>query len=856
VALQRAAGGAGAWVPPRIQSFPAWLANQREDYFLTATDHRVPIGAHQALWLWQSLIDRQVFIGDPEVAALAQRAWRMIHEHALEAPERWPELMLSEDARAFRGWAAAYRTECDRRGVVDEWAFAGELPGLIEAGHLAIPQGLELAGFDLPMTPLQVRIFDALEAMGCAVTGRPEVSPSRTSQTAAMELIRFHLPDDELRGAAGWARSLLEAEPGRTVAVVVPDLAGRLDRVESIFREVFDPPASVLGPRGAEPFHVSLGRRLSEWSLVADALAFLELGSQRLTQPQAGRLLRSPFLAGWQDETLGRSRALARLVSRAPFEVTVNELRWALDGAGAAALDEALQRWQTLREAAAQSAWPSDWAGRFQQELSALGFASGRPLDSREYQVLNRWHDLLEIFGALDVVAAGPWSRTQALRQLAERARSSVFRERNPGVPVEVLGVEEALGSSFDAVWITTLDSATWPGSPVREPLIPAAVQASVPRASGDGCLARAQLELDALCASALDVRGSYARGVEDQALEITGLLRHLPVIDAPLPTPAPGARFAEPFEDQEAPKRPPGPVSGGTGVLRDQSDCPFRAFARWRLGAVDLTPPRPGLDAAQRGTVIHRALERFWEDLDGQAALQGLDRDAREHRIAAAAAAAVDDLVSRHRAILGPGARRLEERRVARALTRWLGLEVQRAGFEVVDREGEVAMTFAGLELEGKIDRLDRLPDGRLMLIDYKTGRTSRNAWLPEARIVDPQLPAYAVSMPSAPAAITFARIRPEDSRFDGIADGDPGTAGVIPLADAGPRFGELDSWQALLSGWRGLLDALAQDFRSGRAAVDPRDADACKTCHLHALCRIRDRDPYRDGEGGSEDD
>jgi ATP-dependent helicase/nuclease subunit B len=855
-ALERAAEGAGAWLPPRILSFPGWLADLRETHFLTASDHRVPISAHQALWLWQSLIDRDVFIGDPEVAALAQRAWRLIHEHALDAPERWPELLLSEDSRAFRGWADAYRAECDRRGVVDEWAFAGELPRLIESGQLAVPQTLELAGFDLPMSPLQVRIVDALEGAGCSVIGRPERSASPSSGASSIELTRFHLADDELRGAAGWARSLLEAQPGRTVAVVVPDLSGRLERVESIFREVFDPPASVLGPAGPVPFHISLGRPLADWPLVADALAFLDLDGQRLTQPQAGRLLRSPLLAGWQEEALSRSRALAHLAGRAPFEVTVNELRWALDGAGSVALDEALQSWQALREAPASPAWPSEWAGRFQQELTSIGFAAGRPLDSREFQVLNRWHDLLESFGALDVVAAGPWSRRHALRQLSERARAAVFRERNPGVPVEVLGVEEAVGSRFDAVWITTLDNTTWPGSPMREPLIPAVVQASVPRASGDGCLALAQLELDALCASAPEVRGSYARGVEDKALEITGLLRHAPVADAPPPAPVSAARFAEPIEDAQAPPRPSGPVGGGTGVLRDQSACPFKAFARWRLGAVDLTPPRPGLDAADRGTVIHSALERFWKDLEGLAALRALDRHAREQRISAAAAAAVEDVVGRHRAILTPGARRLEERRAARALARWLELEVQRAGFEVADRESDVVMTFAGLELAGKIDRLDRLPDGRLMLIDYKTGRTSRTAWLPEPRIVDPQLPAYAVSMPSAPAAITFARIRPDDLRFDGVADGDPGAAGVIPLADAGPRYREVGSWQALLSGWRGRLDALAGDFLAGHAAVDPRDADACATCHLHAICRVRDRDPYRDSEGGSEDE
>lgn len=855
-ALAQVAAGVGAWLPPRIQSFSAWVGELREDYFLVGRDGRVPLTSQQALWVWQSLIDRDVFIGDPEVAVLAQRAWRLIHEHDLDQPGCWPELLLSDDARAFRGWAAAYRVECERRGVVDEWAFAGELPSLIASGQVPVPQALELAGFDLPMTALQVRTVEALEAAGCAVTTRPAPPSHRSDETASIELTRFRLPDEELRGAAVWARSLLEAGSGRSVAVVVPDLAGRLERVESIFREVFDPPAFALHPVGVEPFHVSLGRPLADWSLVADALAFLDLGSQRLTQPQAHRLLRSPFLAGWQDEAPSRSRALAGLAGRAPFELTFNELRWSLDKAGAVVLQASLQRWQAFRDGPPQQAWPSEWAGRFQQELTSLGFGEGRPLDSREYQVLNRWHDLLESLCALDVVAAGPWSRPHALRQLAERAKATVFRERNPGVPVEILGVEEALGSRFDALWITTLDNTVWPGAPVREPLIPVAVQASVPRASTDSCLARAQLELDALCASAPIVRGSYARGPEDQALEVTGLLPEPRLVEAPPSAAIPPARLAEPVEDALAPRRSPGPVGGGTGVLRDQSACPFRAYARWRLGAVDLSPPRPGLDAADRGSVIHRALERFWEDLDGLAALQAMDHDALEQRIVTAASAAVDELVARHRAILTPAARRLEERRVGRALSRWLELELQRAGFEVADRESKVMMSFEGLELDGKIDRLDRLPDGRVMLIDYKTGRASRNAWLPEGRIVDPQLPAYALSLSPAPAAIAFARIRPEDLRFEGLADGDTGTPGVVPLADARSGYRELDSWPELLTAWRVHLDALAREFLAGHAPVDPRDGDACATCHLHALCRIRDRDPYRDGQGVSEDE
>ena len=69
--------------------------------------------------------------------------------------------------------------------------------------------------------------------------------------------------------------------------------------------------------------------------------------------------------------------------------------------------------------------------------------------DSREFQVLQRWHELLESFSELDLVIEQPLSRSHALKTLSERAGSAIFRERDPGAVVEILGVEEALGASF-----------------------------------------------------------------------------------------------------------------------------------------------------------------------------------------------------------------------------------------------------------------------------------------------------------------------------------------------------------------------------------------------------------------------
>jgi ATP-dependent helicase/nuclease subunit B len=600
---------------------------------------------------------------------------------------------------------------------------------------------------------------------------------------------------------------------------------------------------------------VSLGHPLANWPLVTDALAVLHLGERQLTQPEAVRLLRSPFLPGWDAEHLARDRAAGHLASRAPYDLTPNELHWAAAQAGADTLAAALTRWQSQRRGPSGVASPSEWAARFQMELTSLGFGSGRSLDSREYQVLQRWHDLLEAFSALDVVVGPPIARADALALLAERAGGVVFREQNPGVPVEVLGVEEALGSRFDALWITTLDSDTWPGPTRRDPLIPAPVQARVPRATSAGCLAQARLEIEALLACADTVCGSFARGTEAEEIQVTALLPESPVqrLDgAGIPE---QAALAEPIDDTQAPPLASGEIRGGTGLLQNQCDCPFRAFAQRRLGAREWTPPRPGLSAAQRGTVIHAALEHFWSGLSGRAELVAQGEDALRARIAAAVTAALNAFTERYRLILTAAGRRLEQWRTERVLERWLGeVESRRGDFTVAAREQEVTLRVGDLTLSGKIDRIDRLPDGGTLLIDYKTGTNGKSAWAP-ADFADPQLPAYALAMDPQPVGIAFARLRPDDLRFDGLADADVGTAGINPIGAAKGKFDDIDTWPELLDAWASRLAALAEDFAAGRAAVAPRTAKVCTHCHLHALCRVHERAPEALFEDDADD-
>ncbi|RFF28819.1 MULTISPECIES: PD-(D/E)XK nuclease family protein [unclassified Wenzhouxiangella] len=840
-ALARQSAGEQAWRSPEVLAFPSWIGRLRDDWFLTAEAPRVPISASQALVLWQSVIDRDVFIGEPRVAEMVAASWRLVHEYCIDEPSDWPDLMLSEDSRHFRDWAGRFSELCKQRGLIDEWRFAGRLPDLIKTGEIGLPAAIRLSGFELAMTPLQRAILQAAEAAGVHI----ESAPSR-EDAGSLETVIAHAEEvDELVDAARWARGLLEEKPDQIIAVVVPGLRDRLGTVERVFRRVFDPPGFALDAGHEEPWHISLGPTLARWPLVADALSLLRIDPHRISQPQVAALLRSPFLSGWEAESRARAGALSAVIRYRPYWLHAGQLAWQIGESGAKELSGRLAEWELLRREHRDTALPSQWVVRFQKELEAMGFGRGRGLDSREFQVLQRFHDLLEDFSALDLVIERPISRAEAVRRLNERAATAAFRERNPGAPIEILGVEEALGSRFDAMRVTSLDHQTWPSPTRRDPFIPASLQADAPAASAESALERARGELDGLARTAPIVTGSFSRGSDDEQRHLTPLLSDCPVEEAAPNETAERAEIETLPEDTLAPEHPGGEVRGGTSVLQRQSDCPFRAFAERRLGAGDLTPPRPGLDARDRGSLVHKALEHFWSDLDGLDALESLGESALAERIAAARDAALKEFARRNPLALTKAGLAIEAQCLERALSRWLAIERERAPFSVTARETKVELAFDRLHLTGKIDRVDELEGGGSVVIDYKTGASGKNGWAPEAPLADVQLPAYATSLQPRPVAIAFARLRPDNMGFDGLAEVDAGIDGVQVIGEIKGRskFGEIESWRSLVDEWRRHLNGLAADFLAGRSQVEPRDNQVCKYCHLHALCRINER-------------
>ncbi len=86
-----------------------------------------------------------------------------------------------------------------------------------------------------------------------------------------------------------------------------------------------------------------------------------------------------------------------------------------------------------------------------------------------------------------------------------------------------------------------------------------------------------------------------------------------------------------------------------------------------------------------------------------------------------------------------------IERERSINLINDWLNIEKIRPPFTLVAQETQLSIDLSGLKLQLKIDRIDRLNDGSIMLIDYKTGLTHLKSWFGD-RPQQPQLPLYAV--------------------------------------------------------------------------------------------------------------
>jgi ATP-dependent helicase/nuclease subunit B len=795
--LERKASGERVWESPDILPWGAWLARLWSESTYEGRQTKLLLSAPQEQVLWEQAVSSSpeaVNLMNPGGAApLAAEAWKLIYEWKL--PRHAEAFAGVPDAEAFHGWMQSFESALASRNFIT----LAELPSALSGNTGDEP--VSYAGFDEP-TPAQRRMFGSI---GATLLHRDPPAATASQSKACLGGAK-----EELAAAASWARSQLEKNADSAVGVVIPDLTKRRAAVDRTFAEV-------LG--GREAFHTSAPNPLAESPVASAALLVLQL-CRGFSLAECGLLLRSPYF-GFSPQEGAR------------VDLEFRQAGISRPSLAYSALARLFPKLAPAKAAIPKALRPSDWSKTFSTLVALSGWPGRRELLTGDYQAIESWKDLLAGFARMDAVL-GEIGFDDAVKQLTRLAADTPFGPAGEDEPVQVMGVLEAAGTRFDALWIAGLEDRVWPPAPHPNPFLPVEIQraAGTPNCSAESQFAYAKRVTDRLLIAAPEIVCSYPARDGEEILRPSPLIGHLAPIALGPPPLNHHVLELEPIADDPVPPLVHAGVQrGGMNVIADQSACPFRAFARHRLHTRSLDEVEPGLTPRERGTVAHKALELIWAELKTHRRLM----DLTDLELLALVGNCVADALA---AQLGPESRKLnglkalEQQRLSGLVSDWMDLEKRRPAFEVLSQETARRFTLSGLELEIRADRVDRyLHDGSLAIIDFKTGSVVTISGWDGQRPKEPQVPLYCVA---AAAPVSSAM-------FGHIAAGRGGLIGYSEVHEPASKPSKPGSMEERVRIWDGVLRVIGEEFVRGEARVDPANgSDTCRNCGLQPLCRI----------------
>lgn len=860
IAQQKIQAGHSQWQSPDVQTLSQWLEKTIEQALLTGAieEAKSPyaLSTFNEQLLWEEVIAQSLknnAFGDlfdlSGLASAAIEANRYMIAWNLHVPTDYQ----AEETRQFLRWQRAFQQRCSELNALESVRYMDwQLAQLAQLQH-QLPASIEFAGFD-QTAPQEQRLREILTRLGVKLTEYV----TTTAYAAETQHVQLENEDAQLRAAVAWVAQQLSNRPDAKLAIVTPSLSEVRDQLADLLDDVFYPltvrPGFVQTQRH---YNFSLGTPLIQQPIIKAALDLLRMMTgYQVQQADISKLLLSPFWSANKQEADARALLDAKMREKLPVQFGLPRLLEFIQsqiesGLSLECLFSHLNAASAINITRKQSA--GQWAQTFTQVLETLRWQGERTVNSLEYQALNAWQKALQQLAKLDVLDK-KLNASVAVSYLQQICTSQIFQAETELEPtIQILGIMEGLSAPVDAIWCMHMNDHIWPPAANPNPLLPAFIQrvAGVPGADNAVQAVFAATIQQRLLHSARTIVFSSSRMQGDSQLRASPLMQGIAEPSADMSF---ALTLAEKLsvhghaelvfvDDNIAPPVNDGDhVHGGTGLLKAQAVCPAWAFYQYRLGAKALKSPTAGLNSMDRGSLVHGVLEQFWRkrhfadlrDMSADSLLQALNKAVNFTIQAFAAESSVASA-----ALL-----ELEAERLIKLVGDWLQFEKSRAvSFRVVDCEVAKKVHICGIEVTLQIDRIHQLENGGLEFVDYKTGQLPKTKSWGEDRITEPQLPIYATYFADAErhvSGVYFGMVKLVDYDFNGISEADFEAEQDKRKSSLAKAFSD---WPQLLNHWRAAIEAIAQELRSGEAAVRFNDENELAYCEVMPLLRLPER-------------
>lgn len=776
--------------------------------FKTRQQHPTLLNDAQCQHLWRKIIKSDSGITYSEgLLQAVMEAWSHCQQWQINPEDH--AFYYTPQTKQFQQWWHLFNKEISQINAISEHQL---IPYLLQADISLFANSIIWVCFD-DFNPQQLSLQQHLSTNGLA-----QYRYDLKEQAISPKVFAAQDNKEEYQQLITWLSSKLQ-QGDKRIGVVVPNLQQESRALHRMLLRHFDP----------AQFNISLGQSLSEFPLVAHALAWLNLEDKQINHHQAALLLQSPYLGHAKEEFSARSQYLqdSSLLQDQSFPLIhfINDL-----SPHSPKLAKVLGQFRPYPKEAS----PYQWVHLFQERLNSMGFPGDYGLNSENYQCLNRFTTIFDELRQFSVISPTLTSKG-ALDALTQLTNNTIFQAQKTNAPIQISGLLEASGCEFDALWVMGLTDQCLPQKTRLSAFIPPQMQRDLlmPHSLPERELQFAKQTVQRLQRGSATTVFSFSRLQGDNPNLPCALITEFPSYEPlALETEAVKRTYLVAWEETYSVAiKPEEHISGGTALLANQAKCPFKAFAEHRLRAKPSLQTTDGLDSRERGQIIHKVMELLWRNLGSQKELLQLNSVELDKHIDKAIQTALTPLSQLHPDSFPNLIKEVEYTRLKRVVLSCMDWEKQRPPFEIAALEQSYSIQLAGIEFKVRVDRIDQV-DEKKWVIDYKSSLPTSKPWN-EDRPKEPQLLLYAL-LDEHINTLLLMQLKSGKVTCSGLSEEKQAISGITTL-----KKGE--SWENTRDNWRQQLTLLAEEFQQGHCPPQPAHITLCQQCDFQNLCRFQ---------------